>query len=92
MNIKLFSLTKPESFADCVGDELPLGWEQVLDLNRGVYYVNHVESKYIFIKLGHFKQSIIDRNFPLWICVDFDLRNIFKTAGFPILSFIKKVS
>ena len=40
-----FSLTKPQSFADCVGDELPVGWEQVLDINRGVYYVNHVESK-----------------------------------------------
>ena len=40
-----FSLTKPQSFADCVGDELPVGWEQVLDYNRGVYYVNHVESK-----------------------------------------------
>ena len=40
-----FSLTKPQSFADCVGDELPVGWEQVLDMNRGVYYVNHVESK-----------------------------------------------
>ena len=31
-----------------MGDELPVGWEQVLDINRGVYYVNHVESKYIF--------------------------------------------
>ena len=39
------SLTKPQSFADCVGDELPVGWEQVLDINRGVYYVNHIESK-----------------------------------------------
>jgi hypothetical protein len=40
-----FSLTKPQSFADCVGDELPLGWEQVIDYSRGVYYINHVESK-----------------------------------------------
>jgi len=39
------SLTKPQSFADCVGDELPVGWEQVLDYNRGVYYVNHVEKQ-----------------------------------------------
>ncbi len=43
-----FSLTKPQSFADCVGDELPLGWEQVIDYSRGVYYINHVESKYLF--------------------------------------------
>lgn len=41
-----FSLTKPASFADCVGDELPMGWEQVLDPSRGVYYVNHGESKF----------------------------------------------
>jgi hypothetical protein len=41
-----FSLTKPQSFADCVGDELPLGWEQVIDYSRGVYYINHVESKF----------------------------------------------
>ncbi len=24
---------------------LPLGWEQVIDYSRGVYYINHVESK-----------------------------------------------
>ena len=45
------SLTKPQSFADCVGDELPVGWEQVLDMNRGVYYVNHVESKFLTLML-----------------------------------------
>ena len=45
LHFVFFSLTKPQSFADCVGDELPVGWEQVLDYNRGVYYVNHVESE-----------------------------------------------
>ena len=45
--VPCFSLTKPQSFADCVGDELPLGWEQVIDYSRGVYYINHVESKYL---------------------------------------------
>ena len=53
-----FSLTKPASFADCVGDELPMGWEQVLDPSRGVYYVNHGESKSekesIIINFGEF--------------------------------------
>jgi len=39
------SLTKPQSFADCVGDELPVGWEQVLDYSRGVYYVNHTDKQ-----------------------------------------------
>ncbi|XP_055893244.1 protein WWC2-like [Biomphalaria glabrata] len=34
--------TKPQSFADCVGDELPLGWEEAFDPNVGVYYINHI--------------------------------------------------
>ena len=38
------SLTKPASFADCVGDELPVGWEQIIDY-RGVYFVNHVDKQ-----------------------------------------------
>lgn len=35
-------LTKPTSFADCLGDELPYGWEQVCDQKIGTYYVNHL--------------------------------------------------
>ncbi|XP_035825058.1 protein KIBRA isoform X1 [Aplysia californica] len=34
--------TKPQTFADCVGDELPLGWEEIYDPNVGVYYINHI--------------------------------------------------
>lgn len=34
-------VTKPQSFADCVGDELPFGWEECYDPNVGVYYINH---------------------------------------------------
>ncbi|EDS28441.1 WW domain-containing protein 1 [Culex quinquefasciatus] len=34
-------LTKPETFADCVGNELPFGWEEVYDPQIGTYYVNH---------------------------------------------------
>ncbi|XP_076467518.1 protein WWC2-like isoform X2 [Babylonia areolata] len=34
--------TKPETFADCVGDELPLGWEEVLHPTLGVYYIDHI--------------------------------------------------
>ena len=41
-------LIKPQSFADCVGDELPLGWEEVYDPNVGVYYINHINRKYQF--------------------------------------------
>ncbi|XP_067993120.1 protein WWC2 [Melanerpes formicivorus] len=35
-------LTKPLSFADCVGDELPWGWEAAYDLQIGVYYIDHI--------------------------------------------------
>ncbi|GAB1604454.1 protein WWC2-like isoform X2 [Argonauta hians] len=34
--------TKPETFADCIGNELPYGWEQSFDSNIGIYYINHV--------------------------------------------------
>ncbi|KAF0769813.1 protein kibra isoform X1 [Aphis craccivora] len=33
--------TKPQSFADCIGNELPLGWEEAIDPVIGVYYINH---------------------------------------------------
>ncbi|OXB71237.1 UNVERIFIED_CONTAM: hypothetical protein H355_015863, partial [Colinus virginianus] len=35
-------ITKPLTFADCVGDELPLGWETVYDQQIGVYYMDHI--------------------------------------------------
>jgi len=39
-------ITKPLTFADCVGDELPLGWEVVYDQQVGVYYIDHINSKF----------------------------------------------
>lgn len=38
-------LTKPLSFADCVGDELPWGWEASYDPQIGIYYIDHINSK-----------------------------------------------
>lgn len=35
--------TKPESFADCIGDELPLGWEETYDSSIGRYFINHIK-------------------------------------------------
>ncbi|XP_064608638.1 protein WWC2-like isoform X2 [Liolophura sinensis] len=35
------SYTKPNSFADCSGDELPFGWEESYDPIVGVYYIDH---------------------------------------------------
>lgn len=34
-------LTKPQSFADCIGNELPFGWEECYDQQVGVFYVDH---------------------------------------------------
>ncbi|KTF94620.1 hypothetical protein cypCar_00002294 [Cyprinus carpio] len=38
----IVGITKPLTFADCVGDELPLGWEVVYDQQVGVYYIDHI--------------------------------------------------
>uniref|UniRef100_A0A8C4MSR5 WWC family member 3 n=1 Tax=Equus asinus asinus TaxID=83772 RepID=A0A8C4MSR5_EQUAS len=40
--ILFFRITKPLTFADCVGDELPLGWETVYDKQIGIYYMDHI--------------------------------------------------
>lgn len=34
--------TKPQTFADCIGDELPYGWEECIDSDIGVYYIDHI--------------------------------------------------
>ncbi|XP_057670637.1 protein kibra isoform X1 [Diorhabda carinulata] len=34
--------TKPQTFADCIGNELPLGWEEAFDGHIGHYYIDHV--------------------------------------------------
>ncbi|KAG8008437.1 Protein WWC2, partial [Nibea albiflora] len=36
-----FRQTKPLTFADCIGDELPVGWEEAYDPVVGAYYVDH---------------------------------------------------
>uniref|UniRef100_A0A8C3KWP8 WW and C2 domain containing 1 n=1 Tax=Chrysolophus pictus TaxID=9089 RepID=A0A8C3KWP8_CHRPC len=37
----LVRYTKPLTFADCISDELPLGWEEAYDPQVGVYYIDH---------------------------------------------------
>lgn len=37
--------TKPLTFADCIGDELPVGWEEAYDPAVGAYYVDHNTSE-----------------------------------------------
>lgn len=34
--------TKPQSFADCIGNELPFGWEEYYDQQVGMYFIDHV--------------------------------------------------
>lgn len=47
LNIILhFRYTKPLTFADCISDELPLGWEEAYDPQVGVYYIDHNTSKW----------------------------------------------
>ena len=48
------SLTKPADFTECVGDELPIGWEQAYDYQRGIYYVDHINSEYCEKKSSNF--------------------------------------
>ncbi|XP_022273427.1 protein KIBRA isoform X5 [Canis lupus familiaris] len=36
-----FLYTKPLTFADCISDELPLGWEEAYDPQVGDYFIDH---------------------------------------------------
>ena len=56
--LSFYSMTKPADFTECVGDELPVGWEQAYDYQRGIYYVDHINSKRIFLYiLGNSKKQ-----------------------------------
>lgn len=44
--IVFFRHTKPLTFADCIGDELPVGWEEAYDPVVGAYYVDHNTSEF----------------------------------------------
>jgi len=35
-------LIKPQTFADCVGNELPIGWEEAYDPQVGPFFTNHI--------------------------------------------------
>lgn len=46
LNLYIFSsYTKAQTFADCVGHELPYGWEECVDGQIGIYYVDHINSE-----------------------------------------------
>lgn len=50
-SFRCFRFTKPQTFADCIGNELPLGWEEAYDKHVGAYYINHVNRKFCFCYL-----------------------------------------
>lgn len=54
-NNHCFRYTKPQTFADCIGNELPLGWEEAYDPQIGPYYINHVNREYHFCYISNFK-------------------------------------
>ena len=58
-------MTKPADFTECVGDELPVGWEQAYDYQRGIYYVDHINSKRIFLYIIniflYFMTKVLDK-------------------------------
>ena len=55
MKISIFRYTKPQTFSDCVGDELPYGWEEIYDPQIGVYYVDHINRKDKHVTFRYFK-------------------------------------
>lgn len=36
---------KPKRVSDCMNDELPYGWERIIDPVIGVYYADHIEKR-----------------------------------------------
>lgn len=71
--------TKPQTFADCIGNELPLGWEEAYDKHVGAYYINHVNRKFFFRfslsrkTVGYFSLLYFFRHFlKSWACLNFD--------------------
>ena len=65
--LSFYSMTKPADFTECVGDELPVGWEQAYDYQRGIYYVDHINSKriflYIFMTVTSFSHRLVRRSY-----------------------------
>jgi len=60
-SVYIFRLFKPASFADCLGDELPFGWDVAYDPQVGTYYVNHVTSEMLAVSLAacfHWQQRL----------------------------------
>ncbi|CAL4125792.1 unnamed protein product, partial [Meganyctiphanes norvegica] len=43
--INMLIYTKAQTFADCVGHELPYGWEECYDGQVGVYYIDHINKQ-----------------------------------------------
>lgn len=51
--LSLARYTKPLTFADCISDELPLGWEEAYDPQVGDYFIDHNTSKFLAVLPSH---------------------------------------
>lgn len=71
-----FRQTKPLTFADCIGDELPVGWEEAYDPAVGAYYVDHNTSEFFL--------SVILNASPLLLNLSVQLSPIFKLYFYPM--------
>ena len=79
-------MTKPADFTECVGDELPVGWEQAYDYHRGgIYYVDHVNRKY------QVSQQVLENNLKMlqkekkswkFVYIFIKLKSIFNLTNF----------
>jgi len=48
--VNISRYTKPKTFSDCVGQELPYGWEQAVDSQIGIYFIDHTNRESVKIK------------------------------------------
>lgn len=76
LNIHIFPFryTKPLTFADCISDELPLGWEEAYDPQVGVYYIDHNTRKCDVILHNYVKTFNLYNVSYLQICLNFSFQ------------------
>ncbi len=66
--------TKPLTFADCIGDELPVGWEEAYDPVVGAYYVDHNTSEFpVWFPISHLF-NLLSLSIIAFLCTLFSLK------------------
>lgn len=62
--VVFFRQTKPLTFADCIGKELPVGWEEAFDPAVGAYYVDHNTSEFTACRYCWLTVQLINMYLP----------------------------